>query len=383
MSRKMKTILIIGGGFLVFMAVAYIKGGYAEEAQKVPIAPAPDLSKHPVYGKYIFGRPDSVIDVGMQPLALTISAISEAMKRDAVLKTALSEQGLEIRFHPFFQGADANFFFQRGDLDAVMAGEMPTLAAATVSDVIIVAQNLLGFNSIVARRHMLIKDLRGKRIGYAFGSGAHYNILEALSSEGIRETDVRLIQLNVNEMPEALAQGKIEAFSAWEPTPTIALAKFDDFVTIHRSLVSAFLYFSQAFVDRYPQAVHQIVASQVRSINWMKRRKRNLLKVCRWTAQAGKDFTGRETVLSGEQCAFLLRGDLLDIGNVSTIPKQDLETGGRLSWEFEFLKNLGEISGTVDWEKVRSRFNLAIIKKVFAAPKEFQIYTYKYADDGW
>ena len=45
---------------------------------------------------------------------------------------------------------------------------------------------------------MLIKDLRGKLIGYPFGSNAHYALLQTLSAAGLRETDVHLVRLNVN-----------------------------------------------------------------------------------------------------------------------------------------------------------------------------------------
>lgn len=383
MSLKVKMLLVVGSSLIVLAAVVYKQGWHGGEVEKVPVSPVQDLSKHPTYSKYSFGQADNVIDVGMQPLAFTISVISEAMKRDTVLKTALAKQDLELRFHPFFKGADANFFLLRGDLEAVIAGDMPTITAAAVSDVTIVAQNLLGFNSIVADRPKLIKDLRGKRIGYAFGSAAHFNILQALSSEGLEETDVNLIQLNVNEMPEALVQGKIDAFSAWEPTPTIALAEFDEFVAIHRCLVSTFLYFSRSFANQYPQAVRQVVASQLRSIQWLRNRKSNIQQACGWTAQSQRDFAGQKTMLSTEQCISLLKGDLLDIGNVSSIPKQDLEVGGRLFGEFKFLKEFGKIPGEVGWNKVKSSFDLTVIKDVLVVPKEFQINTYEYANDGW
>ena len=251
-----------------------------DKIETPPVVSPPDLSDHPIYSKYEFGETDKIIDLGIQPLSLTISVIAEAMKRDAVLNAALSELGLEIRFHPFSKGSDENFFLHQEKLDAAMVCDMSALAEAAVSNIVVVAQNKLGFNSIVARRPMQIRDLKGKRIGYPFGSNAHSNILQFLSSEGLREKDVHLVNLNVNEMPDALAQGKIDAFVAWEPTPTIALAISDDFVIIHRALASTYLYFHRSFADQHPEAARHIIASQLRSIAWMKREKQNLLAVC-------------------------------------------------------------------------------------------------------
>jgi len=110
-----------------------------------------------------------------------------------------------------------------------IGGDMPTLSAAANFGVHVVALAQQGFCSIVAREEMLMKELRAKRIAYAFGSNAHYALLQSLASAGLREEDVRLIPLDVTEMPSALAEGAIDAFSAWEPTPTIALAKQDSY----------------------------------------------------------------------------------------------------------------------------------------------------------
>ena len=128
----------------------------------------PDMSHHPIYSKYEFGKTDNIIDIGIQPLEIPPGVISETMQRDTVLRDALSELGLKARFHPFLKGADINFFLRRGDMEVVFAGDMPTVTASTTLDVVVVTLTKMGFNSIVARDHMLLENLRGKRIAYAF-----------------------------------------------------------------------------------------------------------------------------------------------------------------------------------------------------------------------
>lgn len=115
---------------------------------------------------------------------------------------------------------------------------MPALSAAATMDIIIPVLMQQGFISILARQPMLIRKLRGKRIGYAFGSNAHYALLSILSSAGITEDDVQLVSMDTHEMADALSQGTIDAFSAWEPTPAIARARYPDFVTIHQKLTT-------------------------------------------------------------------------------------------------------------------------------------------------
>lgn len=383
MSRISKILIAVGGCLLVFMAVAYIQGKPTGEVNRKQIGPTPDLSNHPVYSKYSFGGAnENVIDFGVQPLGVPIGVISEAISRDGVLKRALMEQGLEIRFHPFLKGADLNFFLLRGDLEAAVGGDMPAIAAAAVSDVLIVSLVKQGFSSIVAKKHMLIKDLKGKRIAYPFGSNAHYALLQTMSSAGLSETDVRLVSLNITEMADALAQGKIDAFTIWEPRTTIALAKFDDFVIIHKSLSSSYMYFTRSFVDQHPEAARQIVASQLRGMRWMSSQKKNLLDVCRWALKTGKDFSGKAQLLTPEQYAAIVKNDLLDIAPVPTIPQSDIEPQGKLFREFQFLQGLGGIPESAGWSKIQNSFNRTMIEEVLSKANKYPLDIYAYPNEG-
>jgi len=84
-----------------------------------------------------------------------------------------------------------NFFLGRGDIDAGIGGDMPTLTAATNLDIVIPVMIQRGFISIVSNRQMLVEQLKGKRIGYAFGSNAHYALLKTLATAGLNENDVK------------------------------------------------------------------------------------------------------------------------------------------------------------------------------------------------
>ena len=377
----MKTKLIGAGAVAgVALLVVLVVLNNREEPQ-APSVSTPDLSAHPIYSKYDFSKEANVIDVGVQPLWPT-GTVTEAMKRDTVLREALAEKGMEIRFHPFLKGADVNFFLRRGDLEAGVGGDMPAITAAAEFKVLVVGMIKEGFCAIVATRHMLMDKLRGKRVGYAFGSNAHYALLNALSLAGLQETDVRLVSLDVNEMPDALAQGRIDAFCAWEPTPTIALTRFEDQVVIHRSLSSGYLYFSRSFAESHPEALRLILASQFRAMRWLWRAPENLVDASRWTLEAGQNLSGQTPVLSAEQYGRLARTDMLGLSPMPTIPKKDLAPEGRLALEFEFLKTSGNVSSTARWDEVRSCFDRTILQEVISAPREYRLATYQYRAEG-
>lgn len=379
MSRTPKWLLVTSGCLIAFVAVAYIQGWLSGAPKRAPKAKASNLSDHPVYSKYDFGKDANVIDFGVQPMGVPIGVLSAVMERDTVLIKALSEQGLKIRFHPFLKGADVNFFLRRGDLEVALGGDMPAIAAAATSNVLIATLVKQGFSSFVTKKHMLIKDLRGKRIGYPFGSNAHYALLQTLSAAGLRETDVHLVRLNVNEMPDKLAEGHIDAFVAWEPFISIALARFDDFVVIHRSLSSSYMYFSRSLSNRHPETIRLIIASQLRAMAWMRSQAKNLLEACQWSLQARKVFLKKPQVLSMKLYAQMVKSDLLDIMRVPIILERDLAPEGRLFREFEFLKGLGKIPEAVDWINIRRCFDRTVISEVLSEKKKYKLDTFEWA----
>ncbi len=66
-NAKMKTKLL--GVFLIavvilLVTIVILKTGKVKDA---PIVPAPDLSNHPIYSKYDFGKENNVIGFGIQP----------------------------------------------------------------------------------------------------------------------------------------------------------------------------------------------------------------------------------------------------------------------------------------------------------------------------
>ena len=348
------------------------------KAEDQSIVKAQDLSHHPVYSKYKFNNAENVINLGVQPLYSPTGFITEVMKRDAVLRKNLSASGMEARYYAFLKGGDVNCFLRNGDIDVGIGGDMPAITAAATMDTVIPALIQQGFTSVVANRSMLIRELRGKKIGYAFGSNAHYALLKALSSGRLSEDQVKLISMDVNEMPEALQSGKVTAFSAWEPTPAITLMKYPENVVIHRYLSSGYIYFTKIFSDKYPEVVRQIVAAEIRALRWMQSSRENLLKASEWALQASERLTMQKVELSVEENASLAEDDILGIASAPIIPHNDLRQNGSLFTEFEFLKALNQIPASANWEKVHDSFDLQIMIDVVTHSKEYKLNEFNY-----
>lgn len=345
----------------------------------VPGYAEPDLSNHPLYTAYEFSKEKTIINIGAQPLLIPTNLISETMKRDIILKTAVAKLNMSIQFYGFLKGDDVNFFIKKGDIAAGIVGDMPAITAAATSNIVITNIVQYGFTSIVARKYMLIDNLRGKRIGYAFGSNAHYSLLRALSSGGLTENDVKLIPMDVDTMPEALHKGKIAAFSAWEPTPAITLSTYDNSVVIHRNLNSSYLYFTKTFADKHPEAMDQIAAAVIRAINWMQADSANLKQASSWSLQAAENLTGSNLDISVDKVIELAKKDIIGLKHVYRIAEKDIVKGSILHQEFELLKSLGKIPSSSDWDKISISFNIDIIDEIRSKPIFYKLDQYNYA----
>jgi NitT/TauT family transport system substrate-binding protein len=347
------------------------------EQQTAISAAAVDLSKDAQYSKLVFGKHPGEIDIGVQPMALPESPVGLLLARDRVLAAQLAAAGTTLTAHPFLKGADLNFFLTRGDLEVGIAGDMPALAAAAKGDIVIVGMVKQGFSSIVARQPMLVKDLKGKRVATGLGSTSHFSLLNALSTEGLTEKDITIVPMEARDMPAALAGKKVDAFCAWEPTPSIAFAENQGLYLVHKGLSLAFLYFRKDFVVSHPEQTRQITAAAARSLIWM-RTPGNLDTTSTWCIEAAAGFLGKPFTLAAARVATLIRTDLLQIPNAPLIDDRMLKENGLLWQEFNFLKNNGNIPQNVGWDKVRGSFDTEMMRQVLADRKRYALDRFDY-----
>lgn len=379
-SKGRKLTAIVAAGAVALLAVAHVRGWLSGRKTRAPEIAASDLSKDPVYSKYEFGRDDRVIDVGAQPLWIPTNMITEVMRRDEVLEDALAQDGLTIRFHGFRKGEDVNYFLARGDLEVGVGGDMPVLIAAVRSNVVATSVMQRGPCAIVAGRHMLTQDLAGARIAYGYGSLSHYMLLRLLSSADIAPDEVHMIAMDVGQMPGALATGEIDAFAAWEPTPTIALTYDPGATVIHQSTSSGYLYFSRAFARRHPDALRQIVAAQIRAMRWLRQKKTHLRAAARWAIRRAETLTGQPPPLSDRAYVDLALKDILGVTAFPEIATDDLAPRGELAMELEFLKQLGKLPADVQWEDLRNHFDTEIVGALVREDKKYRLNTFRYTE---
>lgn len=322
----------------------------------------------------------SAIYMGAQPLAYPVAMVTELMRRDLLLQGYFAKNNKRLDQRVFFSGDEMLDHLKTDELQVAVLGDMPTITAATRGDILIAGLLKQEFSSIVARKFMQIKELKGKRIAYARGTTAHYTLLEGLGSAGLGEKDVTLVEMKVTEMPEALQNGLVDAFAAWEPAPTIALSMRSGNAAIYRGFNSSYLVINKRFFGKNPEDARQILASCIRAINWLRQSGlKNAEKTAIWSLESGASFAGKVSQLKVDQVVKITQQSLLDMSSLPLIPRTQSTGYSPLAREFEFLKKVGKIPSDALWKTVNHSIARELLNEVISQPVPYRLHEFDYA----
>jgi ABC-type nitrate/sulfonate/bicarbonate transport system substrate-binding protein len=333
----------------------------------------------PYYASYGLVADSVAVDIGIQPLGYPSGVLTAVLRHDAILRQKLAALGQPLQTHPFHRGADMLPLLGDNRLEAGLLGDMPTLLAAAGGKIVIIGLAKQSPTAIVARDQTQLSGLRGKRIAYVAASSAHQTLLQGLSSAGLTESDVQLLTMGVDAMPDALKRGEIDAFAAWEPAPSIALANAPGNRIVFRGLSSDYFVVSKAFAQRSPAAVDAVVAAYVRAFEWLRLSQKNQERAARWAKAEAESLSGRPSDLPVEKITSITRRDILNIPSAPSIINNP-KAPPPLLGEFEFLKRLGKIPATGDWDNVAKALNNDLLLRVITNPRQHETGRFDYRD---
>jgi len=131
---------------------------------------------------------------------------------------------VELAWFDYLPSLDA---FAAGKIDAVAAVATDALvngANGAKSKIIALLDYSDGSDAIVGKPGInSIKDLKGQKVGVEVTLVEHLLLLKALEVNGLKQSDVELVNTPTNETPQTLASGKVAAIGAWYPSSGQAL----------------------------------------------------------------------------------------------------------------------------------------------------------------
>lgn len=144
----------------------------------------------------------------------------------AIDKGWFKEAGLDVKFEWFDYVASMDAF-AAGKIDIVGMTNGDTLVTGSTGakSVIFLLNDYSNGNDMVIGKPGInsVKDLKGKKVGVEIGFVSHLLLLNALKKNGMKESDVELVNVPTNETPKVLASGQVDAIVAWQPSSGIAL----------------------------------------------------------------------------------------------------------------------------------------------------------------
>lgn len=141
-------------------------------------------------------------------------------------KEWFKEAGVEVEmvWFDYLPSLDA---FSAGKIDAVCAVSTDAMVNGSngaKSKIIALLDYSEGADMIIGKQGIeSIKDLKGKEVGLEVTLVEHLLLLKALETNGMKQSDVKLVNTPTNETPQTLASGKVAAVGAWYPVSGQAL----------------------------------------------------------------------------------------------------------------------------------------------------------------
>ena len=149
----------------------------------------------------------------------------------ALEKKFFNNEGIKVQVAGVFKaGPELMSAFGSGDLDLGYVGQAPATAAVlnNVADVRFIAQVNREGSSLIVRKEnsaLSIADLAGASVAIpGHATMQDFLLRRAVENSGTSFDKLKIIVLKPPEMLQALSQQQIEAFIAWEPYPTQAVA---------------------------------------------------------------------------------------------------------------------------------------------------------------
>lgn len=161
---------------------------------------------------------------GAEPLRLAASrtplSLAVFVAQD---KGFFAAEGLDVRITECAGGVRCLRMLLDGQADLATASELPIMfnsftrsdyavigtIATTVDDVKLISHARTG----IARP----QQLQGRRVGAVLGSSSQYFLELYLLTAGVDPRELTVVSLLPEEMPQALASGRVDAIAAWEP----------------------------------------------------------------------------------------------------------------------------------------------------------------------
>ncbi|WP_431286140.1 aliphatic sulfonate ABC transporter substrate-binding protein [Roseateles chitinivorans] len=209
------------------------------------------------------------------------STLTLFLKSRGLLEKALAPQQVTVSWHEFTSGLPLLEALNIGalDLSADVADAVPPFALAAGAKLTYYAIETPSptAQAIVVRKDSPITSvaqLKGKKIGFAKGAGAHYLLLEALNQAGLSIKDIEPAYLNPADGRSAFENGAIAAWVVWDPFLATVQRQSGARILVDGTRIASYRRFylaATSFAQQHPEVLQRVYDELQRAGEWVKK----------------------------------------------------------------------------------------------------------------
>ncbi len=209
------------------------------------------------------------------------------------------KEGVSVKLVWFANYTDSLNAFAANQVDAncqTWGDTMGPLAAGQAAKAVIVNDNSAGNDAMIAKAGInSVKDLKGKTVATELGTVDHFLMLKALEANGLKEDDVKYVNIKVQDCAAAMIAGKIDACVVWEPNKSQLLDKMKGTHVIFDSksipgLIPDLLVMQSKVIDARPGDVQKIVNAWYDTMAWWRAHPDEAVKIMAARTNSPVDF---------------------------------------------------------------------------------------------
>ncbi|RED53042.1 ABC transporter substrate-binding protein [Cohnella lupini] len=264
-------------------------------------------------------------------------------------KGFFEKHGVNVKLEWFPVYSDSLQALATGKVDAnsqTLSDTLPAASKGIKLKAVLVNDNSDGGDAIVSKPDIAsVKDLKGKTVATELGTVDHLLLLTALEQNGLSESDVKYVNMTVNDAGPAFIAGNTDASVLWEPFQTKAVKEGKGKVLFSSKetpgLIPDLLVFRQSVVEERGEEVQKIIDAWFDALEYFKANEAESIEIMAKKAET----TPEDFKLGLESIKLFSEED-----NVNAFEKRDelsslSFTGNKTA---EFLKKLDMISDIPD-----------------------------------
>ena len=261
-----------------------------------------------------------------------------------------SKYGLTVQHTLFSSGGENNQALISGAIDVNIGSDSKSVALfnAMGDQVVIIASSQRGdrYSTMVQSDSGITSwyDMKGMTVGIRLGTGAEQVVRRYFEAVGdLSWDDFNWVDLKVEDMTAALADGSIASFTAWEPTPAIAQASIGAQVMMSYgdyALTPVLIHTTKAYAETHHDELVAFLKGQLDKVDMIQTNPDEAARIAAEAASAqGSEVAPEVFKTIFERVDFSLEVDdeviaslndtaqfLLDQGQIDTIPEFYVDT---------------------------------------------------------